>query len=101
LCYIPNSYFSIKLVDYSVQEQLRDFIPALLSAGAMGIFMYVAGLVLQLGEFGYILVTGLAGAAFYVLTNYLVKTPSQLLMLQIVKEQYLKKRHLGKGLNHG
>lgn len=101
LAYIPNSYYSIKLIDYSVAEQLHDFIPTLLLAVTMGVFMYAAGLVLPLGEFGYVLVIGLAGATFYVLTNYLLKTPAQLLMLQIVKEQYLKKRHLKGSLNHG
>jgi len=101
LAYIPNSYFSIKLIDYSVAEQLHDFIPTLLLAVTMGVFMYATGLVLPLGEFGYVLVVGLAGATFYVLTNYLLKTPAQLLMLQIVKEQYLKKRYLNGSLNHG
>jgi O-antigen/teichoic acid export membrane protein len=101
LAYIPNSYFSIKLIDYSVAEQLHDFIPTLLLAVTMGVFMYATGLVLPLGEFGYVLVIGLAGATFYVLTNYLLKTPAQLLMLQIVKEQYLKKRYLNGSLNHG
>jgi O-antigen/teichoic acid export membrane protein len=91
LAYIPNSYFSIKLIDYSVMEQLDDFIPTLLLAVTMGILMYAAGLVLSLGEFAYILVIGLVGATFYVLTNHLLKMPAQLLMLQIIKEQYLKK----------
>ncbi|AKB33079.1 Lipopolysaccharide biosynthesis protein WzxC [Methanosarcina siciliae HI350] len=91
IAYIPNSYFSIKLIDYSVTEQLHDFIPTLLLAVAMGIFMYAAGLVLSLGEFAYILVIGFAGAIFYLLTNHLLKMPAQLLMLQIIEEQYLKK----------
>ena len=101
LAYIPNSYFSIKLIDYSVMEQLEDFIYTLLLAVTMGIFMYAVGLVLQLGGFAYFLVIGLAGAIFYVLTNYLLKTPAQMLVLQIVKEQYLKKEYLNKSLNHG
>jgi O-antigen/teichoic acid export membrane protein len=91
LAYIPNSYFSIKLIDYSVMEQLEDFIYTLLLAVTMGIFMYAVGLVLQLGGFAYFLVIGLAGAIFYVLINHLLKTPAQLLVLQIVKERYLKK----------
>ena len=91
LSYIPNSYFSIKLIGYSILEQVDDFIPTTLLAVIMGLFMYTTGLVLQLGEFAYIPVIGLAGASFYVLTNYLLKTPAQLLILQIVKEQYLKR----------
>jgi hypothetical protein len=101
LAYIPNSYFSIKLIDYSVAEQLRDFIPTLLLAVTMGIIMYAAGLVFPLGDFAYIMVIGLAGATFYVLSNYLLKMPAQLLILEIIKEQYLKENHLNKDLNHG
>lgn len=101
LAYIPNSYFSIKLINYSVMEQLEDFIYTLLLAVAMGIFMYASGLVLRLEGFAYFLVIGLAGATFYVLTNYFLKMPAQILVLQIVKEQYLKIEYLNKSLNHG
>ncbi|AKB23275.1 lipopolysaccharide biosynthesis protein [Methanosarcina sp. WH1] len=91
IAYIPNSYFSIKLIDYSVPEQLHDFIPTLLLAVTMGVIMYTIGLILSVGEFVYVLVIGLAGATFYVLTNHLLKMPGQLLILQIIKEQYLKR----------
>lgn len=91
LAYIPNSYFSIKLIDYSIAEQLRDFIPTLLLAVTMGVVMYSIGLVLPLGNFAYILVIGLGGATFYLLTSHLLKIPAQLLVLQIIKEQYLNK----------
>lgn len=36
LGYIPNSYYSKKLINYSVCEQLADFIPTLLLAGTVG-----------------------------------------------------------------
>lgn len=91
LAYIPNSYFSIKLIDYSVPEQLQDFIPTLLLAVTMGGIMYVAGLFIPHNEFAYILMIGLVGAIFYFLTNHLLKMPAQLLLLQILKEQYLQK----------
>lgn len=91
LAYIPNSYFSIKLIDYSIPEQLHDFIPTLLLAVTMGVVMYSIGLVLPLGNFAYILVIGLTGTAFYILVNHLLKIPAQLLILQIIKEQCLKK----------
>jgi len=101
LAYIPNSYFSIKLINYSVSQQLHDFVPTLLLAVTMGLVMYATGLVLPFGDFAYILFIGLGGATFYVLTNYLLKMPAQDLMLQIIKEQYLKENHLNKSINHG
>lgn len=91
LAYIPNSYFSVKLIDYSLSEQLHDFVPSLLLAIAMGAFMYFAGLALPIGEFASVFVIGLLGGIFYVLTSYLLKMPAQILMLQILKDQHLKK----------
>ena len=88
--YIPNSYFSIKLIDYSALEQLRDFIPTLLVATAMGFFMYVLGLVMPLDRFVYLLVVVLSGFTFYVIINYLLKIPAQLMLLQIINEKYVK-----------
>lgn len=90
LAYIPNSYFSIKLINYSVLEQLHDFIPTSLLAFTMGVIMYTVGLFLPVGEFAYIFIIGLGGILFYILTNYLFKIPAQLLILQIIKERYLK-----------
>lgn len=91
LAYVPNSYYSTKLINYSIKEQLNDFVPTLLLASAMGCFMYAFGLILSFGEVTYILVIGFAGIAFYAILNYLFKLPAQIFLLNIVKEQYLKK----------
>lgn len=101
LAYIPNSYFSVKLIDYSLSEQLSDFVPTLLLAAIMGVFMYIADLVLPLGEFAHVFMIGLLGCTFYVLANCLLKMPAQILMLQIIKDQYLKENHLNESLSHG
>ena len=90
LAFIPNSYFSIKLIDYSVLEQLRDFIPTLFIATAMGFFIYMLGLVMPLDRFVFLLLGGLSGLMFYVILNYLLKIPAQLMMLQIINEKYVK-----------
>lgn len=90
LAYIPNSYFSIKLIDYSIKEQFHDFVPTLLLAVTMGVFMYALGLFLSIDGLMYFLTISISGATFYVSTNYLLKMPAQALMLEIVKKQYLK-----------
>jgi O-antigen/teichoic acid export membrane protein len=88
LAFIPNSYFSIKLIDYSAHEQLRDLIPPLLVATAMGFFMYAQGLIMPFNGFVYILVVGFSGILFYMILNYLLKIPGQLMLHQIIKEKY-------------
>lgn len=90
LCYIPNSYFSIKLIGYSVVEQLRDFGTTLLLAFAMGIFMYVVGLFLPFDGLVFLLAVGLLGTAFYIVINHLLKMQAQILLLEIIKNKNLK-----------
>lgn len=92
LAYFPNSYFSIKLIDYSAPEQLRDFIPTLLVATAMGFLMYVLGLVMPLDGFVYLLVVGLSGLTFYVVLNYLLKIQAQQMLFQIINMKYFKQQ---------
>jgi O-antigen/teichoic acid export membrane protein len=88
IAFIPNTYFSIKLIDYSVLEQLRDLIPPLLVATAMGFFMYVQGLIMPFNGFVYLLVVGFSGFMFYMILNYLLKIPGQRMLHQIIKEKY-------------
>lgn len=40
LCYIPNSYYSRRLIDYPVQEQMRDVLPYFLTAALSGCLAY-------------------------------------------------------------
>lgn len=88
LCYFLNSYYSIKLIDYSISEQLSDVIPTLMIAAFMGLFIYLVGLTLSLHGWVYILIGFLSGFIFFVVTNYLLKMKAQSFFLQIVKEQY-------------
>lgn len=91
LTYIPNSYYSVEMIDYSIPQQLKDFIPTLAISITMGGFMYFTGLLLPIRDFVYLLVVGLLGVLFYVLMNHLLKMPAQLLLLQIIKDQLQKR----------
>lgn len=91
LSYIPNSYYSVKLIDYTLFEQLRDFIPTVLLSVIMGVTMYLAGMMLPFGNITYIIVTGFVGIIVYISLNYLMKTPSQLLVSEIIKDKFNKR----------
>lgn len=43
LAYIPNSYFSAKLINYSIQEQMADFLPGLTLSGGVALIIFGAG----------------------------------------------------------
>jgi O-antigen/teichoic acid export membrane protein len=88
LAYIPNSYYSIKLINYSVSEQLKDFIPTLLLSICMGLFMYLTGLLLPFGDIVHLVVLGSVGIIFYIASNYLLKTSASLYLLKILKSKF-------------
>jgi len=88
LCYLPNSYFSIKLIGYSVPEQLLDFFPTLIISIFMGLFIYLIGEFLPFHGFAFLFVSILLGFIFYIVANYLVKIQAQLILWQILKERY-------------
>ena len=88
LCYLPNSYYSIKLIDYSVSEQLSDFFPTLVIATSMGLFIYLIDLTLPFNGLVFLFIGISSGIIFYVVSNYLLKMQAQLILWQIIKRQY-------------
>ena len=88
LCYLPNCYFSIKLIEYSMGEQLSDFIPTLVIAAFMGLFIFLIGIVLPFNGWMYLLIGISSGFFFYVVTNYLLKMQAQITFWQIIIGQF-------------
>jgi len=88
LAYIPNIYFSKKLIGYSIGEQARDVFPTLMVATATGVFMYLVDMALPFGGFLEIIVCGSLGLLVYMSANHLLKIQGQPLMLQIFREQW-------------
>jgi O-antigen/teichoic acid export membrane protein len=77
LAYIPNSYFSRKLINYPVSEQLSDFMPAL----CLAIFVAYAGYAVSLlfvlhSPLFVILLMGGGMASSYLLLAFLFKFPA-------------------------
>lgn len=73
LGYIPNSYYSKKLVEYSVKEQLKDFIPALSLAGLIGYCLWLAQKSLEWSPFIELILIGSCGVLVYVLGAFLLR----------------------------
>jgi O-antigen/teichoic acid export membrane protein len=85
LAYGLNSYYSVRLIDYSTKEQLRDVMPYLFISIIMGAAMiFIEGFVninlwLQLGS------QFVVGSGIYLGANYLFKTSSFLEIINILK----------------
>jgi O-antigen/teichoic acid export membrane protein len=63
LCYLPNSYFSKRLIGYAVPQQIHDVLPNLLVACCAGVVAHVLGGVLAPHSVLLAVLLGGAGAA--------------------------------------
>jgi teichuronic acid exporter len=69
--YVLNSYYSGKLVDYSMAQQVRDWLPYLLMSIGMGITMYFVGSVIA-PDLPKMLVQVATGTAVYLALDFLL-----------------------------
>jgi hypothetical protein len=71
--YIPNSYYSKKLIDYSVSEQLLDFMPTMLLAGFVGFCVWLTQSALNWHVLVELLVLGTGAGLIYLTGAWLLK----------------------------
>ena len=71
ICYYLNSYYTGVLIDYPIQEQLRDLLPYVIMAVLMGIAVYAAGLLPFPNHWSMLLVQITIGIVIYVFLCWL------------------------------
>ena len=91
LAYLPNSYFSNKLISYSVREQIGDFMPGLMLSGAVAGVVYLAVSVSTLPALMELIVFSIVATTLYLLCAYALKLQALTQILQIIKERRNKK----------
>jgi O-antigen/teichoic acid export membrane protein len=90
LAYLPNSYFSAKLINYPVRQQIADFAPGLVLSAAVGGAAYVAVLIFSWPAIVELLVFGTLAVALYLLVAYALKFQALMLAIQLVQKQKMK-----------
>ncbi len=91
LTYIPNSYYSSRLINYSAREQLADFMPILLLSGAIALFTYSLVLFIDWSAIIELLVFGTLAIILYLVGAHLLKLHAYILARQLITEK-LKQR---------
>lgn len=71
--YFLNMYFSGKLIDFSVREQLTDILPCFTLSTCMAIFIYILSMGINISSISKLTVEILAGIAFYVSGSVIFK----------------------------
>jgi teichuronic acid exporter len=88
--YYLNSYWSGKLIDYSMKEQIQDILPAFLLALSASIIVYFGGLILPFGFLIKLVVQILFGCLLIIFFSERFRLDSYLMMKSIVLT-YLEK----------
>lgn len=91
ISYIPNSYFSSKLINYSITEQASDFIPTLALSLAIGFLVYYSATIIRLPPALQFILLGGSGAAIYIISAYFLRLQACILTSQVIKDKFLYK----------
>ena len=78
-------FFTNKLMDYRLKEQLNDILPSFLASLFMGVVVYLIGR-LAVQQVVLLLIQIAAGAAMYVLLAHLLHLPAYVYAMQVLKK---------------
>jgi len=87
LAYLPNSYLSIRLIDYSWKEQLNDFMPCLLLSGMIGVVVYYLQWWLAWPDIYVVIILGCASVLTYLLGSWLFKFQAYELASDLIRNK--------------
>ena len=91
LAYIPNSYFSSKLIGYSIKEQMEDFMPGFVLSGSIGLITYNIELTLQWPALTQLLVLGIFSGISYLTCAHILNLQSYRASIQMITTLILRK----------
>lgn len=91
LSYLPNSYYSGKLIDYPVREQIRDFFPALFLSIIIAFVIYVGIEISTLPALIELVIFGVLAGILYVVTSYVFKLEAMKIAEKLVKDKCRRK----------
>lgn len=83
IAYIPNSYFTNRLINYSAREQLADFLPALFLSGTIGGLVYFFVVMLGWSAYAELLLFGVLAPILYLAVAYIFKMEALTLAVRL------------------
>jgi len=87
--YFLNSYYSGKLINYPVNEQLTDIMPSLFLALFMGVMVFIAGQAITTGYLSKLIIQLFMGGLLTVAACEIIKLDSYLNIKLIIKEKII------------
>lgn len=90
LAYIPNSYFSSKLIDYPIVEQIGDFAPGLILAALIAMLVYGFQLWLQWPAIVELVTLGILAGGCYIACAHFLKLSAYMMAKEMVMKRVCK-----------
>lgn len=85
LAYIPNVYFTNRVIGYSLKEQVGDFMPSLLLAGGISLLIYGLQYWAEWSVWTELIVMGTIAIVLYLFISYTFKMLAYELIKELVK----------------
>ncbi|MDP2216516.1 MAG: lipopolysaccharide biosynthesis protein [Methanolobus sp.] len=90
LSYLPNSYYSGKLIDYPAGEQIRDVLPGFLLSGIIAVLVYFAVEVSTQPALIELVLFGTLAGVMYIVASSVLKIKAMELAKEIVINKFGK-----------
>jgi len=87
IAYYLNSYYSGRLINYPMKEQILDILPSFLISVMMGIIVYLTGMILQTGNILKLLIQVATGSLIIVSICEIIKFNDYLYIKEMVKDK--------------
>jgi predicted exporter len=92
IAYYLNSYWSGKMVNYPIKEQIRDILPSFLTAIMMGAILFIISVFLPVNNLIMLIAQLIAGMLLTILFSKLMKLKEYEEIKEIMKINLLKIR---------
>ena len=93
LAYFLNAYYTGKMLDYPITEQIQDLIPSLALAGIMGVGVYALKYTPIVNQLTLLSTQIMTGVVLYALFCYIFRTSSFMEVIEIIKSKLLNLRY--------
>ena len=93
LAYFLNAYYTGKMLDYPITEQIQDLMPSLALAGIMGLGVYALKYTPIVNQSVLLLVQIMTGIVLYAGLCYIFRIPSFMETIEMVKSKLLNLRY--------
>ena len=83
-----NTHYSSRMIHYTTKQQLEDIVITLAKAGVMALLMWclIQGLE-NYSFFFQLIITGSFGVGFYIVLNFLLRSPQLTFVLELIKKR--------------